>query len=268
MLNKRLLIASAKKKEQRKVKLTIGRYRRLGGSKYGYDKSYSFGSLDVVPYWGTTNDVMKSLVYTREETRFDAPSGITAFVKRYTQGITSGKAITGDIYSMNKSEGAVRYLTFNPPRRLPRSKHTQTDLKYYVEEVPWEAQDAEQGNASNFCTRTRSKDHSRGLSQRRRRRGVADVLQLQIYGLRSDRHCPIVSHSSHRENSDVLYYPSKGYRGSVPWRNKRSRRHYSDSFGCRNTTRHVSRCPSTYSGQLHNQWIRVHVLNEKEALYA
>lgn len=32
---------------------------------------------------------------------------------------------------------------------------------------------------------------------------------IYIYGLRSDRHCPIVSHNSRRGNSDVLYYPSK-----------------------------------------------------------
>lgn len=115
MLNKRLLIASAKKKEQRKVKLTIGYYKKISHyAKYGYSKPYSFGSLDVVPYWGTTNDVMNGLVYTREETGFGAPSGITAFVNGYTQGITSGKAITGDIYSMDNSEGKIRYLTFDP----------------------------------------------------------------------------------------------------------------------------------------------------------
>ena len=114
MLNKRLLIASAKKKEQRTVKLTIG---YLDG-KYGYSKIYSFGSLDVVPYWGTTNDVMKRLAYTRMGTEFSAPSGITAFAKGYTQGITSGKTIKGDIYSMGNSEGAIRYLTFDPPQTV------------------------------------------------------------------------------------------------------------------------------------------------------
>lgn len=119
MLNKRLLIASAKKKEQREVKLTIGYYRRATSyAKYGYNKPYSFGSLDVVPYWGTTNDVMVCLVYTREETWFSMSSGITgitAFAKGYTQGITSGKTIQGDIYSMQGSEGKIRYLTFDPP---------------------------------------------------------------------------------------------------------------------------------------------------------
>ena len=51
MLNKELLIASAKKKEQRKVKLTIGRYESFGMIAFGYNKDF-YGSLDVVPYWG------------------------------------------------------------------------------------------------------------------------------------------------------------------------------------------------------------------------
>ena len=104
-----------RKKEQRKVKLTIGRYKKIGAAKYGYNKYFSYGSLDAVPYWGTTNDVMENLSYSHEKTSFSALSGVTAFVKGYTQGITSGKTITGDIYSMDNSEGAVRYLTFDPP---------------------------------------------------------------------------------------------------------------------------------------------------------
>ena len=114
MLNKNSLLMG-RKKEQRKVKLTIGRYKKIGDAKYGYNKHFSFGSLDVVPYWGTTNDVMEVLSYSHEKTSFSAPSGITAFVKGYTQGITTGNAITGDIYSMDMSEGATRYLTFDPP---------------------------------------------------------------------------------------------------------------------------------------------------------
>lgn len=145
MLNKNSLLMG-RKKEQRKVKLTIGRYKKIGDAKYGYNKHFSYGSLDVVPYWGTTNDVMEVLSYSREKTSFSAPSGVTAFVKGYTQGITSGKTITGDIYSMDNSEGAVRYLTFDPPRRVLGSRDTRTNLflDYYVEgEVPWEAQNAE-----------------------------------------------------------------------------------------------------------------------------
>lgn len=152
------------------------------------------------------------------------------------------------------------WLSSNPP-------HTNKKVKTVFTRSRKEGVvNAEQGNASSFYTkRTRSRDHSRDLSQERRSRGCADVLQL--YGLRFDNLCPIVSSSSPKENCDVLYYPSKEYRGVVHWRNKRSRRYNSNSFGCRNSDRHGSRCPSTYSGQLHNQWIRVHVLNEKEALY-
>lgn len=185
MLNKRLLIASAKKKEQRKVKLTIGYYKKVSRyAKYGYSKSYSFGSLDVVPYWGTTNDVMTSLIYTREETWFNAPSGITAFAEGYTQSISSG-TITGDIYSMDNSEGKIRYLTFDPPRRLPRSKHTQTNLKYYVEEAPWEALYAEQG-PSNDDEEWSSRSSSGNTSIRFRRRKCSNT-----HGRRSDVRCAL-----------------------------------------------------------------------------
>ena len=60
MLNKVLLIASAKKKEQRKVKLTIG----FSSSDYawGYSK-FGVGSLDVQPYWGARDNRVYSFVY-------------------------------------------------------------------------------------------------------------------------------------------------------------------------------------------------------------
>lgn len=118
MLNKELLIASAKKKEQRKVKLTIGRYESFGMIAFGYNKDF-YGSLDVVPYWGTTNDVMSSLIYLLsvvKMTTLGAPSGVTVFVEGYTQSISSSNTQDGDTYSMNNSEGAIRYLTFDPPQ--------------------------------------------------------------------------------------------------------------------------------------------------------
>ena len=105
-----------RKKEQRKVKLTIGRYESFGmGVAYGYNKDF-FGSLDVVPYWGTTNDVMTSLIYfdSVEFTQLSVPSGVTAFVEGYTQGISNNTA-DGDPYSMGNNTGSVRHLTFDPP---------------------------------------------------------------------------------------------------------------------------------------------------------
>lgn len=117
MLNKELLMASAKKKEQRKVKLTIERYESFGmGVSFGYSKDF-FGSLDVVPYWGTTNDVMGALIYmyALDTTSLSAPSEVTAFVEGYTQGISSSGA-NGDIYAMNNATNSIRYLTFDPPQ--------------------------------------------------------------------------------------------------------------------------------------------------------
>lgn len=115
MLNKRLLMASAKEKEQRKVKLTIGRYESFGmGVVFGYSKDF-YGSLDVVPYWGTTNNVMGVLRYSYalDITSLGAPSGVTAFVEGYTQGISN--SANGDIYAMNNATNSIRYLTFDPP---------------------------------------------------------------------------------------------------------------------------------------------------------
>ena len=116
MLKKNLLLMG-RKKEQRKVKLTIGRYESFGMIAFGYNKDF-YGSLDVVPYWGTTNDVMSSLIYLLsvvEMTTLGAPSGVTVFVEGYTQSISSSNTQDGDTYSMNNSEGAIRYLTFDPP---------------------------------------------------------------------------------------------------------------------------------------------------------
>lgn len=155
MLNKELLITSAKKKEQRKVKLTIGRHESFGLIAFGYNKDF-YGSLDVVPYWGTTNDVMSSLIYLLsvvEMTTLGAPSEVTVFVEGYTQSISSSNTQDGDTYSMNNSEGKIRYLTFDPPDRVLGSRDTQTDLKYYVEEVPWEVQNAEQGTSDGWWRR-------------------------------------------------------------------------------------------------------------------
>ena len=148
MLNKELLMGSTQGTGN--VNLTIGHFSNAFGDVYGYLKSpdNSFGSLDLIPYWGTTGNVITRLTYATltKNTLFTAPRGVTVFVAGYPQYISAGDHLDSDPYSMSNSEGAIRYLTFDPPRRVLGSRNTQTDLRrgYYVEEAHWEAQDAEQ----------------------------------------------------------------------------------------------------------------------------
>lgn len=144
MLNKELLMGA--KQGQRKVQLTIGVFTLPTGKVYGYNRADNVGSLDALPWWSSEKEAMNFLAYYNmfKKTSFKAPNGVTVFVEGYPQSISSDSWLNGDLYSMDGEIGGIRYLTFDPPRRVPRSKHTRTDLEYYVgEEVPWEAQDAE-----------------------------------------------------------------------------------------------------------------------------
>ena len=117
MLNKELLMMSTQGK--RNVKLTIGHFSNSFGDVYGYLNSpdNSFGSLDLLPYWSTTGKVVTQLSYDTltKKTHFNAPSGVTVFVAGYSQYISAGDHLDLDPYSMLNSEGATRYLTFDPP---------------------------------------------------------------------------------------------------------------------------------------------------------
>lgn len=117
MLNKRLLIASAKKKEQRKVKLTIGAFTFPTGKAYGYNRVDNVGSLDALPWWSSEIEAMNFLAYYTmfKRTSFKAPNGVTVFVEGYPQSISSDSWLDGDLYSMDGEIGGVRYLTFDPP---------------------------------------------------------------------------------------------------------------------------------------------------------
>ena len=118
MLNKELLMVGSEQ-GQRKVRLTLAAFSNDFGSTYGYLKNVynAYGSLDILPYWGTTNAVLVGLYYNTliRKTEFEAPNSVTVFVGGYTQGITGGSSIGGDVYSMLNSEGSARYLTFDPP---------------------------------------------------------------------------------------------------------------------------------------------------------
>ena len=120
MLKKNLLLMG-RKKEQRKVKLTIEAYEHSTGYNYGYTLGY-YGSLDVLPYWGDPKNKIRSLVCRdRHTTSFSLTpgyTGVTAYVKGYPQGISAGIDMNGDPYSMYGSGGDVRYLTFDSPPPL------------------------------------------------------------------------------------------------------------------------------------------------------
>ena len=108
-----------RKKEQRKVKLTIEENETSTGYNYGYVKDY-IGSLDVLPYWGSKVTVIRVFQCRQnQDTHFyltdrSVPK-VTAHVKGYSKTITTNVEELGDIYSMYSSNGDVRYLTFDPP---------------------------------------------------------------------------------------------------------------------------------------------------------
>lgn len=149
MLNKELLMVGSEK-GQIKVRLTIG---MLQGTSdiFGYHKLFGFGSLEPLPYWGTSDTSGINLWYSKSDGRtycttpFGVSEVVTVFAEGYSLPLVSDSDAVGDIFGMADQTGSARYLTFDPPRRLLRSKDTQTDLErgYYVEEAHWEAQDAE-----------------------------------------------------------------------------------------------------------------------------
>lgn len=151
MLNKELLMGS--KQGQRKVVLTIGKMSGNGlggGVVYGYHILFGFGSLDALPYWETPDARGLNLWYSEPygKTYCQTLSGVMIFVEGYPQSIFNDVELNGDPYSMAGEVGGIRYLTFDPPRRVLGSRDTRTNR--VRRGVPWEAQDAEQG-ASYGC---------------------------------------------------------------------------------------------------------------------
>lgn len=119
MLNKELLMAGAEQ-SQRKVVLTIGKADTYSGYTYGYMQDFMDDTqLNVLPYWGTTANVLECLVLfdSLNTTVFmvNGDSEVTIFVEGYSTSLHNGKAMTGDPYDLRNSEGSTRYLTFDPP---------------------------------------------------------------------------------------------------------------------------------------------------------
>lgn len=119
MLNKELLMAGSEQ-SQRKVVLTIGKAATYSAYVYGYTKELMHATqLNVLPYWGTTDNVLGSLVHfdTLNKSIFmlDGDTEVTVFVEGYSTSLHNGKVVDGDPYAMRNSEGSTRYLTFDPP---------------------------------------------------------------------------------------------------------------------------------------------------------
>lgn len=167
MLNKELLMAGITMKEPH-ILLTVGRSGGIRAHTYGYTRIYSVssnnvGSVSKIPYWG---DVSKNISLTAlYGSRIKSNNSVSTWINRGSNftfnrlvatRLDTGKSVefvpnsayvevTGVALFTESDVSREIPLTFDPPpRRVPRSKHTLTDLEYYVgEEVPWEAQDAE-----------------------------------------------------------------------------------------------------------------------------
>lgn len=149
MLNKETLLMRNTGGQQ-PVALTVGSYRISGPYfYYGYDRGH-IGALAPVPFWDN-NVRLSTLRYDNQNNRTtcaatDRIFNLTVYISGYQDSpISSGESISGDPFRLTAKVGQTVYLTFDPPRRVRGLKDTQTDLGigYYVEEIPWEAQDAE-----------------------------------------------------------------------------------------------------------------------------
>lgn len=162
MLNKELLITGITRKEPHVILMVDEGYIvSQSADGYGYDKYSGIGMMSRIPCWvfndstklqtlGTVPESYQTVVSWDELfyhkrlviTRLDTGRSVE-FVNTdsYTYGLRADDAsffTRADIYNEIP-------LIFDPPRLLFGSSYGQTDLGigYYVEEAPWEAQNAE-----------------------------------------------------------------------------------------------------------------------------
>lgn len=150
------------------VLLTVGHNGGIRAYTYGYTRIYSVssnnvGSVSKIPYWG---DVSKNISLTAlYGSRIKSNNSVSTWInwgsnftfnRLVATRLDTGKSVefvtsstytevTGVALFTESDKYKEIPLTFDPPDRVLGSRNTQTDLGYYVEEVPWEAQDAEQG---------------------------------------------------------------------------------------------------------------------------
>ena len=108
-------------KGQRKVRLTIGKMPGVSSGTFGCHIPFGFGSLEPLPYWGTSDTSGIYLWYAKSygRTYCQTPTGVsevvTVFVEGYSLPLVSDSGVAGDIFDMADQTGSARYLTFDPP---------------------------------------------------------------------------------------------------------------------------------------------------------
>ena len=172
MLNKELLMAGATGKEPH-ILMNVIRYydSDMGHRYYGYNAYSGDGEVSKIPCWGRygtmANYTALEVLATREGLILET---MISFRNPYTPNKLEVKRLDTGKFAVFEHDNASASTLFAdaslfwasdidigiplifdpPPRLLFGSRYRQTDLGigYYVEEVPWEAQDAEQGTVN------------------------------------------------------------------------------------------------------------------------
>ena len=184
MYNKELLMAG-KEAHNGPILMTVGEGEHL----FGWKRDERVGSINKIPYFGKNfpdnyyyiNDICydKNFNYTQCGLIGNKPNisfniqidGISRSINIRTNNfyVIEDKK---DSFNFENKVGKTIEVTFNPPHWLLGFRNPQTDLKYYVEEVPWEAQNAEQGTVNNRDRVTPSLRHPRVLRRTQQRDGL------------------------------------------------------------------------------------------------
>ena len=107
----------------------------------GFDKPYLHTAIRTIEY-SPIQSLYLGSAETKQFSKFDGGNYDLGYVEYWN---TSER--DGVVFTLEDVGRPIRiWLSVDPPpRRVLGSRDTQTDLEYYVEEIPWEAQDAKQG---------------------------------------------------------------------------------------------------------------------------
>lgn len=173
MFNKELLMAGATGKEPH-ILITVQHYydSDAGAKYFGYNAYAHAGKVSRIPCWGrystmknytalnvlATNAglILETMIHWRNPytsnrivaTRLDTEKSVV-FVN--TASPTTVLFASDFLFTAAEIGKEVPVIFDPPPRLLFGSRYGRTDLGrgYYVEEVPWEAQNAEQGTSDD-----------------------------------------------------------------------------------------------------------------------